>query len=150
MKFDAEHYDWRNFKDNVKRAEEIRKNQSTARNVILDALLHYKKKQIHARNKKEAADMALAFKDLENYKSIEEIHNAYGYDIISGSECERLMNLWEAREKYVTTSGEFSDEVTEFINQALNSIGWHYLDFLDETDAAVRYAKEQHLKIKGT
>ena len=150
MKFDAENYDWQAFEQNVERAKEIRKHQAEARNAILDALLRYKKKKTNARIKKEAADMALAFKDLEDYASIDEIHNAYGYDIISESECKRLMALWEAREKYVTKSGEFSDEVTMFINQALNAIGGNYLDFLDETDAAERYVREEHVKRKGT
>ena len=90
-----ETYNWDDLPENIEKAKQIRKNISEAGAVISDAILRYKKKKINARSKKEAADMALAFKDLDVYSSRGEIDTAYGWDMITAKERERLLDLWD-------------------------------------------------------
>lgn len=142
MYINPETYNWGDLPKNIAKAKEIRKNIRTAVEIIGDGLLRYKKKKLNARNKKEAADMALAFKDLENYGSRHEIDDAYGWDMITEKEHDRLCDLWDAREQYVDKSGEFSDEATKLVQQALNGLGEQYEQFLAETDEAERMAEK--------
>lgn len=135
-------YDWGKLPANIKKAKEIRKNIMTAVEIISDGLLRYKKKKLNAKSKKEAADMALAFKDLEDYKSRREIEDAYGWDMITEKERDRLCDLWDAREQYVDESGKFSDEATKLVQQAVNGLGAQYEEFLAETDEAERIAEK--------
>ena len=45
------------------------------------------------------------FAELDAYSSQEDIRTAYGYEMISESEMDRLMNLWELREQSKQTEG---------------------------------------------
>lgn len=145
---DVEKYRWDDLDKNKKECESIRKDIMTARGVINDALTRYIKKKIGARNKKQAQDMAEMFKDLEEYRSEEDIRDAYGWEIITESEMDRLMDLWKKREKYVNQSNQFEDRVSNLIQQAINGVGEEYLDFLIETDEADRICKERALQIE--
>ncbi len=146
MKINVDTYNWGHLSQNVAKAKSIRKNLETARDIIKDGMIRYIKRKINARNKKQAEDMELAFKDLADYKSKAEIHDAYGYDIISESEMRRLEELWDARENFVDESGHFSDEVTNLLDYAIRLIGEQYYEFLEETDQAQRIAEEQRRK----
>ena len=66
---------------------------------------------LRARNKKQAEDLSV-FDELKDYNGIEDIQNAYGWDIITRAQMDRLMEMWEAREKYIDESGKFTDRVT--------------------------------------
>ena len=145
---DVEKYRWSDLKENKKQCELIRKDISTARGIINDALLRYIKKKVGARNKKQAADMALMFKDLEIYRSETDIQDAYGYDCITEKEMDRLIDLWRKREMYVKESGRFEDRVTDMVRQAMNGIGEDYIDFLNETDEAERIAEARRKEIE--
>ena len=61
---------------------------------------------------------------------------------------DRLMDLWQKREKYVKESGEFEDRVTNLVQIAMNGIGGEYIDFLNETDEADRLCRERALQIE--
>ena len=89
--------------------------------------------------------MELMFKDLADYKSENDIQDAYGFDCISEKEYDRLIDLWRKREKYVDENGKFSDRVTELVQIAMNAIGEKYIDFLNGTEEAER-AKREHEK----
>lgn len=145
---DIETYNWSNHADRMKECESIRKDCSTARGVINDALQRYIKRKLNARNKKQAADMELMFKDLADYRSEIDIQDAYGCDCISEKEYDRLIDLWRKREKYVDENGKFSDRVTELVNIAMNSIGEQYIDFLNETEDAERLSQERKKEIE--
>lgn len=145
---DVEKYRWSELADNKKKCEAIRKDCMTARGIINDALTRYVKKKVGARNKKQAEDMAIMFKDLEEYSSEREIQDAYGWDFITEKEMERLLDLWKKREQYVNASGKFEDRVTEMVQRAMNSIGEEYIDFLTETEAAEAIAKEREREIE--
>lgn len=144
---DIEKYSWSDLDKNKKECAEIRKDCSTARGIINDALTRYIKKKVGARNKKQAEDMALMFKDLEEYQSEREIQDAYGWDFITEKEMERLIELWRTREKYVNASNKFEDRVTQMVQKAINSIGDEYIDFLTETEAAETIAKQRERDI---
>lgn len=148
MMIDIEKYNWDQLDENKKQCEQIRKDISTARGIINDALLRYKKKKLGARNKKQAADMALMFAELNEYNSENDIRDAYGWKIITEKEMDRLMDLWQKREKYVKESGEFEDRVTNLVQIAMNGIGGEYIDFLNETDEADRLCRERALQIE--
>lgn len=146
MKIDVETYDWDHLKQNVAKAKSIRNNLEKARDIIKEGMLRYIKSKIKARNKKQAEDMELVFKDLADYKSKAEIQEAYGYDFISETEMRRLQDLWDARETYVDESGKFSDEVTNMLDSAIRLLGEQYHEFLEETDQAQRIVEEQRRK----
>ena len=137
-----ETYNWDDLPENIEKAKQIRKNISEAGAVISDAILRYQKKKINARSKKEAADMALAFKDLDVYSSRGEIDTAYGWDMITAKERERLLDLWDAREKYVAASGEFRDDITDLLQAAITGLSAPYTVFLAETDEAEALAEK--------
>lgn len=146
--FDKEKYDWGTHKDQMAEADKIKKDISTARGIINDALLRYKKKMLKARSKKQVEDMSLLFKDLEPYRHEEDIRDAYGWDFISEKEMDRLMDLWEARKKYIDESGKFRDRVTDLVQTAMNGIGGEYFDFLDDTQEAEYFLQNQKKEIE--
>ena len=143
----VEKYRWEDLEKNKKECAEIRKDCSTARGIISDALTRYIKKKCGARNKKQAEDMALMFKDLEDYRNEDDIRDAYGCDCITEKEMDRLIELWRKREKYVNESGKFQDRVTDLVQRAMNAIGEEYIDFLTETEAAEAIAKARETEI---
>lgn len=142
---DVDKYKWSEHDGNMKAAAEIRRDCSTARSIIGDTLHRYIKKKLSARSKKQAADMALMFKDLELYESERDIEDAYGWDFISEKEKDRLVELWRKREQYVDESGKFRDRVTDMVERAMNSIGEEYIDFLTEVEYA-EYKRVERLR----
>lgn len=145
---DIEKYRWSELETNKKEADAIRHDISTARGIINDALTRYIKKKVGARNKKQAEDMALMFKDLDEYSSEREIQDAYGWDIITEKEADRLLDLWRKREKYVNESGKYQDRVTDLVKRAIYGVGDNYIDFLTETEEALRIAEERRKDVE--
>ena len=141
-------YNWSNLEENKKESDAIKKDISTARGIINDALTRYIKKQLGAGNKKQAEDMSLMFKELEEYKSEREIQDAYGWDIITEKEMDHLISLWRKREKYVNENGKYQDRVTDMVKQAMYNVGDSYIDFLTETEEAERIAIERKKEIE--
>ena len=121
-------------RDVRREAREIRRDIDTAVNLVKDALRRYKQRQIAARNRKEAANEAKLYAELDIYDSREEIQENYGWGWISESEYNRLLTLWDAREKARKNNGVYTDRVIEMLDRAINSIGNEYLDLLDEAD----------------
>lgn len=58
------------------------------------------------------------FAELDAYSSQEDIRTAYGYEMISESEMDRLMNLWELREQSKQTEGPYRDRCVEMLELA--------------------------------
>lgn len=146
--FDAEKYDWSKHEERMKACREIREDCDTARVIIKDAMLRYVKKKLNARTKRQAADMELMFADLADYKSENEIVDAYGYDLITEKEYNRLIDLWRAREKFVDENGKYSDRVTELIQMAMKSVGDQYYDFITETEEAEQEKRKRQIEIE--
>lgn len=104
-----------------KEAEALKKDIQTAQTAIKDAIARYRKVKLRARSKAKANGES-PFRELEDYSSIEDIRNAYGYEMISEEEMERLMALWELREQADRKSGPYADRVTEMLELASQAI----------------------------
>ena len=67
---------------------------------------------------KKQANSPDVFAELDAYSSQEDIRTAYGYEMISESEMDRLMNLWELREQSKQTEGPYRDRCVEMLELA--------------------------------
>lgn len=117
-----------NFREQKREISAIQKDIGTARGVIADGIARYKKVRLRVRGKKAAEENPFA--DLVNYNSREDIRNAYGWEIITEHEMDRLMALWDAREKSLASDKKYEDRVTQMLERALNAIGDEYMDQL--------------------
>ena len=99
----------------------LRRDLETAQEGIQEAIARYRKVKLRARSKKQANSPDV-FAELDAYSSQEDIRTAYGYEMISESEMDRLMNLWELREQSKQTEGPYRDrcvEMLELVGQAV-------------------------------
>jgi len=126
-----EHESSDRYRDKEREAKAIKKDISTACGIIADGMLRYKKKMLRARSKKEAGDLSV-FAALDGYTSITDIQDAYGWEFISEAEYDRLTEMWEAREQFITDSGKFENRVTLMLERAMRGCGDEYSDVLDE------------------
>ena len=129
-------------------AEAIRRDISTARGLIQDALTRYVKKKIGARNKKQVEDQAALFAELELYDCREDIHDAFGWDGITEKEMLRLFDLWDAREIARQNSGRYSDRVTELLQRAINGLGEEFEEQLAQADENARRFQDDVTRIE--
>lgn len=128
----------------IEKAEQEAKKRIEARNrassIIEDAKNRYIKEKTRARSKKAAAerDAILSsdrFKALDEYDRFEDINEAYGWDVITEAQRDKLEDLWKERENIQnhTEDGFYRDLVTEALGEA-----WIYLQDLweDEVEKA--------------
>ena len=137
-------------KDERYRIEQIKKDRDTARKYIKDALARYRKDKTRSRSKAKAED---PFADLEPYSSREDIRDAFGWEIITEKEMDRLIKLWDLREesKNKTT---LEDRVTEMLELAFRACGSEYdeeiMDYekkrADQWHEAERIARENLMR----
>lgn len=118
------------FRERQREIRAIQKDIATARGVIADGIARYKKTRLRVRSKKAAEENPFA--DLANYNSREDIRNAYGWEMISETEMDRLITLWDAREASLSTAGTYEDRVTQMLQRALNLIADEYIDQLSD------------------
>lgn len=118
------------FREQKREIRAIQKDIVTARGVIADGIARYKKARLRVRSKKAAEENPFA--DLADYNSREDIRNAYGWEMLSEAEMDRLMALWDAREASLSTAGTYEDRVTQMLERALNAIGDEYIDQLSD------------------
>ena len=127
--------------------KEIRKDISTAYNLISDALARYKKKKLHAKSKKQLDDMSM-FAELEIYSSKLDIQDTYGWGTITEATMYRLWDLWDAREIVIANNGKYEDRVTKMLERAMSKVGEEYFEQLSEFDDLVRRDKEALAQIE--
>ena len=65
----------------------LRRDVETAQESIQDAIGRYRKRKLRARSKAKA-NAADVFSELDQYSSMEDIRNAYGYEVITEHEME--------------------------------------------------------------
>lgn len=116
------------FRERQREIRAIQKDISTARGVIADGIARYKKARLRVRSKKVATENPFA--DLEGYNSKKDIQEAYGWEIITEAEMDRLNALWDAREASLSAAGKYEDRVTKILERALNSVADEYIDQL--------------------
>lgn len=118
-------------KDERYRIEEIRKDQATARKYLKDALARYRKDKTKSRSKAKGAD---PFVELADFSSREDIRDSFGWGMISEHEMDRLMHLWDLREKS-NSKTVYEDRVTEMLELAYRGCGSQYDEELLDYDA---------------
>lgn len=123
----------------------LRKDINTAAAAIADALARYRKKKLGAKSKKQATENP--FEDLKEYRSLRDIQDAYGWDIITEKEYDRLTALWELREESGKQSTVYTDRVTEMLERAMRGIGNEYMDELMDYDMKVRQREQEAERI---
>lgn len=121
---------WDRYNEIKEEAKEAQKTYWEARSIVNDAQLRYKKKKLNARNKKQAADMQLMFADIKDYRNEEDIRDAYGWDIITEKEMNRLIELWRTKEKYLDENGKYSDPVTDLLDEIMEKLYEPYLSLI--------------------
>lgn len=119
-----------------KLAKELKAAINRAGNLIEDARIRYTKEKTRARSKKAAQEKDAAlqsprFNVLKDYDRKEDIIEAYGWDIITEAECDRLEALWDEREAIQshTEDGIYIDYVTKALGEA-----WVFIQGLWETE----------------
>lgn len=95
----------------------LRRDLETAQEGIQEAIARYRKVKLRARSKKQANSPDV-FAELDAYSSQEDIRTTYGYEMISESEMDRLMNLWELREQSKQAEGPYRDRCVEMLELA--------------------------------
>ena len=83
-------------KEERREVEALKKDLRIAQDSIQDAIARYRKAKLRARSKAKASSEDI-FLPLEEYSSRTDIQDAYGYEMISETEYDRLMTLWELR-----------------------------------------------------
>lgn len=116
------------FRNQKREIQTLQKGIATARGIIADGIARYIKQRLRLRSKKAAEGNPFA--DLEGYNSRKDIQEAYGWEIITEAEMDRLNALWDAREASLSTAGKYEDRVTKMLERALNSVADEYIDQL--------------------
>lgn len=141
-------------REQAEEAEQIVTEKVKARNkaqfLINDAKCRYVKEKTRARSKKaaEEKDMILnspRFDKLKDYERREDIQDAYGYDIISETERDKLEELWDEREqiKNKTEDGIYTDLVTKALNEAWIFLADIWEDEIEKCQMLLKDYKKQ-------
>lgn len=117
-----------NFRSKKREIQAIQKDIATVRGIIADGHARYIKQRLRLRSKKAATEDPFA--DLSGYNSKKDIQEAYGWEIISEAEMDRLNALWDARETSLSATGQYEDRVTKMLEKALDSVADEYIDLL--------------------
>lgn len=125
----------------AKEIASIRRDIQTAVSFLADANARYRKQKLRVRSKAKAEENPFA--ELDLYKSEREIQDAYGWEIISEAECDRLIQLWRLREERKTDDGKYHDRVTDMIDEAIAHIGDAYAEQLHDYDERQRKKEQQ-------
>jgi hypothetical protein len=118
-----------------RQATAIRNDMKKVYTIINDAKNRYIKQKLKLKSKKQAADIDLLFADLIEYENKQAITDAYGWDMISDSERERLLMLWDEREHHEKDGKKYVDRVIQMLDKAMSHIGDDYQEFLTDADA---------------
>ena len=119
-------------------------NQAQA--AISDAIARYRKQKLQTRSNAKANAQG-PFQDLDEYTSVDEIRDTYGYEIISENEMSRLVNLWELREESRHVSGPYSDRVIEMPELASHAMWNAYGETISEYNAKIAAMQKEARRI---
>ncbi len=119
----------KSFKERKEEYDLLLKDIFKAKGIVQEAITRYTKQKLRLRSKKAAED---PFAELADYRSIEDIQEAYGFELITDVQRRRLIDLWEAREQSLSTKQTYEDRVTQMLRRALYGIGEEFRDSLDE------------------
>lgn len=120
---------------------QIKKDIATARKIIANATVQYRKRKLGLRNKEQMEHPNTAYADLDGYGSRDDISEAYGYGDITDAERDRLCDLWDGRELARTANKRYEDRVTDMLDTAYRAVDHAYIDALDEYEEKQKEAK---------
>ena len=123
----------------------IRKDIQTAVHFLTDANARYRKQKLRSRSKAKAEEDPFA--ELALYRSERDIQDAYGWELISEAEYDRLAQLWQLREKQKSKDGKYHDRVTDMIDAAIAHIGDAYAEQLRDHDDRQRKKEREAERI---
>lgn len=142
-----EDYPWEDFDAIQKEVEQIHADAAQAYQAIRDAKARYIKAKTKARSKAEAQDAERLYAALADYETRDQIQDAWGWDYITEKERDRLMGLWDARERAKNTGTAYTDRVTEMLDRAARNLLEPYGDKLrlaeEMTRAGERVLRER-------
>lgn len=138
----------------VKDAEAKNAARNRAIYLLQDAKARYVKEKTRARSKKAAMDReemlkSPRFKCLDEYERKEDIMDAYGWEIITSADVDRLEALWDEREQiknHVDDNGDYSDLVTKALWEAHKCLIELWQDEIDEAEVTAKKWKEERQK----
>lgn len=125
--------------------ESLQSDIQKVRQLLHDTKLRYLKQRLRARSKKAVEDEKLLFKDLEDYTSEDQIDDAYGWDLITEKERERLHLLWEARREYSKNGVQYSDRITEMLDRLIGLAGSEYAEYLERFES-IEHVRKKYLR----
>lgn len=112
----------------------IRKAILAAKGAIHDAKARYIKQRLRSKSKKVAEEDP--FEELKDYESRRQIHDDYGWGLITEARMDRLMELWDAREesRKKNANAVYEDYVTRMLDAAWAAVGEEYVERLHAFD----------------
>lgn len=111
---------------------QLKQDIATARKIIANATAQYRKRKLGLQKKRQLKNLQEAYADLNDYGNRDDIIEAYGYGIISESERDRLLDLWDGRELSKKASETYEDRVIDMLGVAYRAVDRAYLDDLYE------------------
>ena len=102
--------------------EALKKDIQTAQDSIQDAVYALPESQTAYLQQGQSQLRRYIPDPLEEYDSQVDIQNAYGYEMITETEYDRLMELWELRAQSVQKAGPYKDRVVEMLELAARAI----------------------------
>ena len=130
-------------KDERREIDEIRADIRTAQKYVRDALARYRKDKTRVRSKAQGAD---PWAELADYQSETDILDAYGWELISEAEYDRLLHLWRLREQSKSQT-VYTDRVTEMLEIAERALSQPYDERLLDWEDRERAREKEAAKI---
>lgn len=134
-------------KAEAKEVAEIKEAISKARAAIHDAKARYIKQRLRNRSKKQAEEDP--FEELKEWDSRKDIHDAFGWGVITEARMDRLFELWDAREesRRKGASTAFEDYVTRMLDTAWAAVGEEYADRIEGYEAKIKARHDEAARI---
>lgn len=130
-------------RDQLRELESLREDIRTAQKAISDTKARYMKAKLKKKTL-SAVKEEDPFQALEDWPTRESIRDAYGYDMITEAEMDRLLDLWDLREQQRERNKgkpEYEDNVTialDWARDRLHAAFKGQLEELEETEALVQ------------
>ena len=123
------------FPERKRSYESLQADIQNVRALLRDAKARYLKQRLRARSKKAVENEKLLFKDLDGYPSEDHIDDAYGWELITKKERDRLHCLWEARRDHSPNGIQYSDRVTDMLDRLIQMAGSEYDEELEQFES---------------
>ena len=114
-----------------KEYRQCQKDIRDARRIIKAAKESYIKRRLKLRSKGQLDDPMQQYKELEQYETLQDIIEVYGYGEMDRDEYDRLCDMWEGRETFKANNAEYEDGVTLLLDCAYRGADGPYMSKMD-------------------